>query len=503
MMPTENPKTIQARATAALLVALAVRSSAAFGLNVVGELLRVPADYPTISQAIEAASSGDEIRVAWKDGGYRERLVISSDHVRSLRIAGEGQGERPTIAWADSSYGVIELSNLDNLPFEVELEHLVIDGSDGARYGIKLRNALAPDPDQVYNKIEIKDCVVGHAGFGIELGTRCGANGCDGQWGAVDQRKLGYSRSEILISRSVIYENYRDGLNLYRVGGELVGNLVFNNGDEGCHTTDTRDFRVAHNIFDHNLSISLHLHLCQGGVVENNVITRSQRSHKDGGGLGIAVGGGLSEGVIFIDNNLVAYNAANGILVQPTEIRVDSLTCIPASTQAELRNNIVYGNGWAEPDSGGRQHQIRFERQDLPEMRMLCEYNLFRSYGHLIWGESIDDSNLRGTDPLFSVEPDPSAYGAVVTLEDAWGVIRGYELSTESPCVDGGDPLASYHDAPGGLTKGTSRNDIGIFGGPRAIWPFLEPRRHSIPGTGAITPLSGRGPGARIGSTKR
>ncbi len=503
MMPTENSKTIGAGEAIALFVALAVGSSAAFGLNLVGEVLSVPAEYPTISQAINAASSGDEIRVAWKDGGYRERLVISSGHVRSLRIAGEGRGERPTITWADSLYGVVELLNVDNLPFEIELEHLVIDGGDGARYGIKLRNARAPDPDQVYNRIEIRDCIVGRAGFGIEIGARCGINGCDGQWGAVDQSKLGFSRSEVSITRSVIYENYRDGLNLYRVGGDLVGNLVFNNGDEGCHTTDTRDFRVAHNIFDHNLSISLHLQLCYGGVVENNLIARSQRSHTERNGHGIAVGGGLTEESVFIDNNLVTYNAANGILVQATEMRVDSLTCYPVSTKAELRNNILYGNGWAEPDSGGRQHQIRLKRSDLPGTRLICEYNLFRGYDHLIWGLPVDDSNLLGTDPLFAAEPDTSAYGAVETLEDAWSVIRGYELSPESPCVDGGDPLAGYYDAPGGLARGTSRNDIGIFGGPRAIWPFLEPHRHSILGTGSVTPLSGRGSGAKPGSTKK
>jgi len=45
-----------------------------------------------------------------------------------------------------------------------------------------------------------------------------------------------------------------------------------------------------------------------------------------------------------------------------------------------------------------------------------------------------------------------------------------FTLSDNSPCIDAGNPDASYNDYQGAdsPTQGTERNDIGAYGGPQA-----------------------------------
>jgi len=253
---------------------------------------------------------------------------------------------------------------------------------------------------------------------------------------------------------------------------------VINNGDEGCHTTDARDLLIRHNVFDMNPSNNLHLQLCDRGVVRNNLFARSQLTPLGRWGFGVLVGGSFSDDPALVENNLMISNAGSGVRVQATEVRIDSLTCYPVAGKAEIRNNLIYANGWAYSDSAGMNYQVHLERRDLPGMRMLCEYNLFRHYTQLVWGIPLDDSNLRGAEPAYVDEPDTTEYQDVSTLDGAWEVIDGYELRWESPAVDAGDPLYVYRDS-GGLSKGTSRNDMGLFGGPWARWPFLQTGGHT------------------------
>src|SRR5512143_1481959 len=53
-------------------------------LQAVGAVLRVPAQYPTIQAAVDAAASGDEIRIA--AGTYTEQVMITS---KNLKLVGE------------------------------------------------------------------------------------------------------------------------------------------------------------------------------------------------------------------------------------------------------------------------------------------------------------------------------------------------------------------------------------------------------------------------------
>ena len=310
--------------------------------------------------------------------------------------------------------------------------------------------------------------------IGIEVGTRTGTQGCEGHWGAADRNKLSHSRTELHVLNTIVYGMARDGLNLYRVSGELTGSLIFYNLDEGVHTTDARDFSITNCIFTDNGHITLHHQLCENAPVRNNVIARGVRAQPGYGGYGVVIGGTFSDTPVPIENNLIAHNIASGLRVQAAEVRVDEVTCVPVSAKVEARNNVLFSNAWGEPDSLGLDYQVFFQKRSLPGMRLICEHNIFRADEKLVWGIPLDQSNLRGVDPLFVAEPDSAKFEGVTTLAEAWSRLAGYELVWPSPAIDAGDPRALFEDA-GGLAKGTRRNDIGIFGGPQAIWPFLAP----------------------------
>jgi hypothetical protein len=445
-------------------------------VNRVGETLRVPSEYRSIRAALRAAQSGDEIRIAPRENPYVERIVIDSGLFRSLRLVGEViDGEYPIIANQGEERGVIEIHNEANLPVEITIQNLIIDGLGyKAWYGVKLFNSPSPDRDQVYNQLTIEDCIIGRCVFGIEVGERSGTEGCSGQWGAADRTKLTYSRSLVEIRRNIVYDMAKDGINFYRVEGELSGNLIFRNGDEGCHTTDARHLLVQHNIFTDNGHMNLHFQLGEACMAANNLIARCQRAKKGYGGYGVVVGGTFSDEMVRIENNVIEENLAAGIRVQPTEVRIDAVSCIPVIAKVAVRNNIIFSNAQAEPDSAGLDHEVYFQRRELPGMRLLLEHNLLKSSEKAVYGMSLPASNLINAEQAFVVEPDSAEFAAVASIDDAWEVMRGYELSDLSAAIDGGDPAPLFDDLPGGLSKGEARNDIGLFGGPRAVWPFLE-----------------------------
>ncbi len=490
------------------LIALAVLFAAghAQAVNRVGEVLRVPSEYGSIRAALRVAQSGDEIRIAARSDPYFERIVIDSGIFRSLRLVGEViDGEYPIIANRGEERGVIEIHNEANLPVDVTVEHLIIDGlGHDAWYGVKVFNSPAPDRDQVYNHLTVNDCIIGRCVFGIEVGERSGTEGCSGQWGAADRAKLIYSRSEVQVTDNIIYDMAKDGINFYRVEGELSGNLIFRNGDEGCHTTDARQLLVQHNIFTHNGHMNLHFQLGEACVAANNLIARCQRAKRGYGGYGVVVGGSFSDDLILIENNVIEENLAAGIRVQPTEVRLDAVSCIPVIAKVAVRNNIICSNAWAEPDSAGLDHEVYFQRRELPGMRLDLEHNLFRAADKAVYGMSLPNSNLVNSEQVFTVIPDSTEFADVTSLSEAWDVLRGYELNELSPAIDGGDPRPQYDDAPGGLSKGEPRNDLGLFGGPRAIWPFMDvvDQRLRRLGRQVDQQAGSRRPGSRTGSTK-
>ncbi len=89
------------------LLLLAILVGSIFSARVRADTLRVPADYPTIQAAIDAASDGDEILIA--PGEYHERPIARN---KSLTIRGE-LGSAETTIDADAVGTVFEASDCE------------------------------------------------------------------------------------------------------------------------------------------------------------------------------------------------------------------------------------------------------------------------------------------------------------------------------------------------------------------------------------------------------
>ena len=109
-------------------VSAVLSASAPADFSTIGEVWRVPEDFPTIQSAIDAAGAGDTILVA--AGTYEENLVID----RSLRITGENR-ETTIIRSADSGLDPSAVVWVRGTPGSatdcVRLEGFTIDGRLG------------------------------------------------------------------------------------------------------------------------------------------------------------------------------------------------------------------------------------------------------------------------------------------------------------------------------------------------------------------------------------
>ncbi|MCJ7425432.1 dockerin type I domain-containing protein [Candidatus Bathyarchaeota archaeon] len=110
-------------------------------------ILEVPNDYPSIQQAIDASSAGDEIQVA--AGTYPEHLVVNKD---TLNIIGQGSG----VAVVDAGRAGEPISPA-----------IYVTGKDVLLSGFTVRNSLLAEGIVVYGEgvdmveNEIWNCTVG------------------------------------------------------------------------------------------------------------------------------------------------------------------------------------------------------------------------------------------------------------------------------------------------------------------------------------------------------
>ena len=104
----------------ALVLASAVSGSAV--------VLHVPADYPTIQGAVDAATSGDQIRIA--AGTYTEQVVIASKNLKLIGEPGAVLEARPGLAATLTPYGEPDVQALVAIALcdDVTVRGLTLDG---------------------------------------------------------------------------------------------------------------------------------------------------------------------------------------------------------------------------------------------------------------------------------------------------------------------------------------------------------------------------------------
>lgn len=259
------------------------------------------------------------------------------------------------------------------------------------------------------------------------------------------------------------------GAGIYREGGGILitlssptitNNLIINNeaidrtgvtsaGGGGIRAGDS-NAHIYNNIIANNKG-----HYGAGvvwnyatGVMKNNIIAGNSGGEDFGGG-GVWT---LAEGTTIIENNVIAYNSVTGSGAN----RGKGGGILVWSTSITARNNIIWGNTQSSGD------QIYLTGSGSADV----------TYSDVEGGYT-GEGNIN-EDPLFT------------------GDI--YLPQSNSLCIDAGNPDPVYNDPedpdnPGFAlypSQGTTRNDMGAYGGPmRALLPFSIT---SVEETGTIVP---------------
>ncbi len=167
------------------------------------ETLHVPTEYPSIQKAVNAARSGDFIRVA--AGTYYENVSVSGKAL-SLRGAGAGQ---------TTLFGKISIINSS----EASLEGFTINGG-----GVYVKNSLARiSGNEIINSPE--------PGLQIE---RCpGSIISDNTIASNAREGILSNESNGVIGNNIVKENGADGIVINNASPTLQANLVLDNQRDG------------------------------------------------------------------------------------------------------------------------------------------------------------------------------------------------------------------------------------------------------------------------------
>jgi parallel beta-helix repeat protein len=203
-------------------------------------------------------------------------------------------------------------------------------------------------------------------------------------------------------------------------------------------------------------------------VIENNIVSGNLAGGFGGGGIALWTTNSLHTRTV--SNNIVSGNSTSTV-GGGIYIRYDG---------SVLVNNTVVENSAA--DAGGGVYVLNYGG-DLP-----------RLLNTIIWGNTASqDSSVALLDVSTEVEitysdveggwPGTGNIGQDPLFADA-----RYHLSAGSPCIDAGDPDAAYNDQCFPPSQGTSRNDMGVYGGPLGCgWPQDQA---GVPGPDAAGPAS-------------
>jgi cysteine-rich repeat protein len=235
----------------------------------------VPAQFPTIQAAINAAASGDVIEVA--PGVYPQALTVSGKtlEIRS-RFATSGDP-------ADIEATVLEVSSGDVVT--------TLAAADLLLRGLSLRNGSAAVRVNVGTRVEFVDGRVRDTSDGISL--EGGSQAADPIARAVIRRSIleGSSddavdsdgKSELWIEDSEIRNNGDDGIEIRLhnnsfAAGESIAHVIqrnrfTGNGEDGVQLIDydaltPRSFRIERNVFASNVMAGLGL-MCNGNTIES------------------------------------------------------------------------------------------------------------------------------------------------------------------------------------------------------------------------------------------
>jgi hypothetical protein len=344
-------------------------------------MIRVPADYPTIQAALDAAENGDTVVVS--PGVYHESLVLEG---KNVTLASEffTTGNRARIA------------------------ETILDGIVNSEGG-----------EEVLDHVILVKSTIGPASKIVGFTIRNGDDGilCSGSLAIVNNR----------------FEGNEDAID-YEGGGGLCRDNVFeNNRDDAVDCDHSTAAEVTNNIIrdndDDGIEIRLHNH--QGArlqiVICDNLITGNGED-----GIQIINYPRVTNRRILIERNLIAYNAMAGIGCMANGITKENYdgagilepVLVVNNTIADNEYGIVGGHNLAAFNNvllGHRQAAMKNVRG-----HSVAGNNLFWNNATNALDCNINPEELSNIDPVLDKEYRPQAASPCIDagqeeLEAQWG----------------------------------------------------------------------------------
>ena len=169
-------------------------------------------------------------------------------------------------------------------------------------------------------------------------------------------------------------------------------------------------------------------------VVSNSLFAGNSTSHGGGAAVHVVDPGGNTT----IENNVMVFNASS-------DGALGFGFTLLGNPSVAYNNIIAFNTGAGVWSEDGYPSQVRFN-------------DVFDNSG----GNFDSDSIFNPSPPGDNISQDP-AFTAL--SDDGDWTNDDFSLSGSSPCIDAGNPAASYNDPDG------SPNDMGIFGGLLGNWP--------------------------------
>lgn len=377
------------------------------------DVINVPADYPTIQAAIDAASSGDTILVS--AGTYNESVNFNKSGVT---LRGESKS---AVIQGVSDLPAITCSNLSG-GNKAKITNFTIYGGPGAYYAIECGSTVS--------SLQIEDNFLSIKGISLNAGSSV----------VIKNNEINNCRPIIASLHNniqIIGNTFKNtigpnppGISLDSVTGLIKDNYFSQRWDGALYISNSSNVDVVNNIFT-----SCYAWNSNAGVnVTNSTVTIRNNLFRDGHiySTGSSCGVYSSDSSVSIYNNLFfGNNGHRGVCAYINNSNFIAKNNIFTNNSSD--SEIIYIGGSGTQDFSYNNIWNNTASQDTT-------------------GVIFGPGNI-ALDPLFV---DTNNFG----------------LGSSSPCRDSGDPAVEFNDL------NSTRNDMGIQGGPYGFMPY-PPRTYN------------------------